>query len=84
MLLTGGSRPPSCARGYYLQPTVFINVPPSARIWKEEIFGPVLSGEQRGKGVRGCWLSGLLLTHATAAAADALTYACSEHLQHGG
>lgn len=28
--------------GYYIPPTVFINVPPTSRLWKEEIFGPVL------------------------------------------
>lgn len=44
MLLTGGRRPPSCPTGYFLEPTVFIRVDPTARIWTEEIFGPVLSG----------------------------------------
>jgi hypothetical protein len=44
-LLTGGRRPPSCPRGYFLEPTVFVNVAPHMRLWKEEIFGPVLSGE---------------------------------------
>jgi alpha-ketoglutaric semialdehyde dehydrogenase len=29
--------------GYYFQPTIFTNVDPSMRIFKEEIFGPVLS-----------------------------------------
>jgi acyl-CoA reductase-like NAD-dependent aldehyde dehydrogenase len=43
-LLTGGRRPPSCPTGYFLEPTVFINVRPHMRVWKEEIFGPVLSG----------------------------------------
>lgn len=44
VLLTGGRRPPSCPSGYFLEPTVFIKVDPArARIWKEEIFGPVLS-----------------------------------------
>ncbi|KIZ01547.1 hypothetical protein MNEG_6416 [Monoraphidium neglectum] len=42
-LLTGGKRPAVCPRGFYLEPTVFINVRPHMRIWKEEIFGPVLS-----------------------------------------
>eukprot|EP00775_Hariotina_reticulata_P006856 gene6856-7072_t len=43
VLLTGGRRPPSCHKGYFLEPTVFIKVQPHMRIWKEEIFGPVLS-----------------------------------------
>lgn len=45
-LLTGGKRPAVCPRGFYLEPTVFINVRPHMRIWKEEIFGPVLSGQR--------------------------------------
>lgn len=45
MLLTGGRRPPGCgASGFFLEPTVFTHVAPHMRIWKEEIFGPVLSG----------------------------------------
>jgi betaine-aldehyde dehydrogenase len=40
-LLTGGAR--KGAHGYYVQPTVFTDVPLDATIWKEEIFGPVLS-----------------------------------------
>lgn len=43
-LLTGGRRPPNCPEGYFIEPTVFINVKPHMRIWKEEVFGPVLSG----------------------------------------
>lgn len=42
-LLTGGKRPEGFASGYYLQPTVFVNVRPDMAIWREEIFGPVLS-----------------------------------------
>lgn len=42
-LLTGGSRPASEPKGYFVQPTVFVDVKPSMRIWREEIFGPVLS-----------------------------------------
>eukprot|EP00877_Chromochloris_zofingiensis_P013539 jgi/Chrzof1/8439/Cz03g10210.t1 len=42
-LLTGGRRPPNCPEGYFIEPTVFINVKPHMRIWKEEVFGPVLS-----------------------------------------
>lgn len=50
VLLTGGRRPPSCPTGYFLEPTVFINVPPAARIWREEVFGPVLSGTRLSVG----------------------------------
>jgi succinate-semialdehyde dehydrogenase/glutarate-semialdehyde dehydrogenase len=37
--LTGGS--PSNGDGYFYPPTVLIDVPPNARILKEEVFGPV-------------------------------------------
>jgi len=42
-LLTGGKRPDNCPRGYFVEPTVFTNVKEDMTIWKEEIFGPVLS-----------------------------------------
>jgi aldehyde dehydrogenase (NAD+) len=42
-LLTGGSRPDSLQQGYFVQPTIFDGVTPAMRIFKEEIFGPVLS-----------------------------------------
>jgi len=45
-LLAGGSpwRPPALADGgFYLQPTIFADVPPDAAIAQEEIFGPVLA-----------------------------------------
>eukprot|EP00899_Mesostigma_viride_P002931 jgi/Mesvir1/12639/Mv02194-RA.2 len=42
-LLTGGKRPETTPRGYYVCPTVFVDVKPHMRIWKEEIFGPVLA-----------------------------------------
>lgn len=41
-LVTGGGRAPQFERGYFVQPTVFTDVPPHARIAQEEIFGPVL------------------------------------------
>ena len=41
-LLTGGGAPPT-GDGYYMQPTVFADVAPKARISQEEIFGPVLA-----------------------------------------
>lgn len=28
--------------GYFITPTVFVDVPPTSKIWNEEIFGPVL------------------------------------------
>jgi len=40
-LATGGGRPASLRRGYYLQPTIFYDVNNNARIAREEIFGPV-------------------------------------------
>lgn len=40
-LATGGRRPPGLDRGYYLEPTLFIDVDNSMRIAREEFFGPV-------------------------------------------
>lgn len=44
-LVTGGTRPEGerFERGYWLQPTIFAEVTPEMRIFREEIFGPVLS-----------------------------------------
>lgn len=44
-LVTGGERLTGGAydKGFFHQPTVFADVTQSMRIWKEEIFGPVLS-----------------------------------------
>ena len=42
-LVTGGGRPSNLNEGYFLEPTIFADVVPSARIWREEIFGPVLA-----------------------------------------
>jgi betaine-aldehyde dehydrogenase len=36
----GGQRPPG--KGYYLQPTVLLDVDKADRCWREEIFGPVV------------------------------------------
>jgi len=41
-LLAGGRRVPG-AEGWFVEPTVFDDVPPTARIAQEEIFGPVLA-----------------------------------------
>ncbi len=43
-LLAGGTgRPETLNRGYYIRPTVFADVTPDMTIYREEIFGPVLS-----------------------------------------
>ena len=42
-LLTGGMRPAHLSQGYFIAPTIFDDVDPGMRIFKEEIFGPVLS-----------------------------------------
>lgn len=42
-LVVGGGRAQEFSRGYYVEPTIFANVENSARIAREEIFGPVAS-----------------------------------------
>ena len=42
-LVAGGGRPDGLAEGNYVAPTVFADVPPDARIFREEIFGPVVA-----------------------------------------
>ncbi len=43
-LMAGGvGRPENLNRGYYCRPTVFADVTPDMEIYKQEIFGPVLS-----------------------------------------
>ncbi|HWN35134.1 MAG TPA: 5-carboxymethyl-2-hydroxymuconate semialdehyde dehydrogenase [Pseudonocardia sp.] len=42
-LLAGGGRPAHLSAGNYLAPTVFADVKPDARIFQEEIFGPVVA-----------------------------------------
>ena len=39
----GGGRPKQCGKGYYVEPTIFYDVENTARIAREEIFGPVAS-----------------------------------------
>ena len=43
-LLAGGQRPEgeAFARGHFIQPTIVADVPPDARVWREETFGPLL------------------------------------------
>jgi aldehyde dehydrogenase (NAD+) len=42
-LVLGGKTPEHLSTGYFVEPTIFDDVLPSMRIFKEEIFGPVLS-----------------------------------------
>jgi acyl-CoA reductase-like NAD-dependent aldehyde dehydrogenase len=42
-MLTGGTRPDALKHGYFIEPTIFDGVSPTMRIFKEEIFGPVLA-----------------------------------------
>ncbi|MHC8388086.1 aldehyde dehydrogenase family protein [Pseudomonas sp. MDT2-39-1] len=41
-LICGGNRPADLSRGYFLQPTIFTEVPLDSALWCEEIFGPVI------------------------------------------
>jgi acyl-CoA reductase-like NAD-dependent aldehyde dehydrogenase len=41
-LVTGGRVPEGVARGYFVEPTIFADVPRDSWIWREEIFGPVV------------------------------------------
>lgn len=41
--LTGGGKAAGLEQGYFVEPTVFADVSPDARIFQEEIFGPALS-----------------------------------------
>lgn len=42
-LLTGGKAPPGLERGYFMEPTLFIDAEPHMPIWQHEVFGPVLA-----------------------------------------
>jgi 5-carboxymethyl-2-hydroxymuconic-semialdehyde dehydrogenase len=42
-LLAGGGRPEGFPEGNYVAPTVFADVAPTARVFQEEIFGPVVA-----------------------------------------
>jgi acyl-CoA reductase-like NAD-dependent aldehyde dehydrogenase len=44
-LMTGGKRPAGKAfeKGFWVEPTVYADVTPGMRLWREEVFGPVLS-----------------------------------------
>jgi acyl-CoA reductase-like NAD-dependent aldehyde dehydrogenase len=41
-IVAGGHRPAHLERGYFLEPTIFTRMTPQMRIWREEIFGPVI------------------------------------------
>jgi len=41
-LVTGGKRPATLDKGYYLEPTIFTDMDEDSFIWTEEIFGPVV------------------------------------------
>ena len=41
-LVTGGGKPGGINRGWFLDPTIFADVPTTSPLWREEIFGPVL------------------------------------------
>ncbi|WP_175693236.1 aldehyde dehydrogenase family protein [Burkholderia ambifaria] len=44
-LMTGGRRPAGRGfeKGFWVEPTVYADVTPEMRLWREEVFGPVLS-----------------------------------------
>jgi aldehyde dehydrogenase (NAD+) len=42
-LLVGGGRPSHLEKGFFVEPTLFVDVDPDATIAQEEIFGPVLA-----------------------------------------
>lgn len=42
-LIFGGKKPEHLKEGYFIEPTIFDGVSPNMRIFKEEVFGPVLS-----------------------------------------
>src|SRR6476469_7784024 len=42
-LVVGGGRPAQLEKGYYVEPTLFVDVDPDSTIAQEEIFGPVLA-----------------------------------------
>ncbi|WGW11924.1 5-carboxymethyl-2-hydroxymuconate semialdehyde dehydrogenase [Saxibacter everestensis] len=42
-LIAGGARPEDLPEGNYVRPTVFADVKPDARVFQEEIFGPVVT-----------------------------------------
>lgn len=41
-IICGGKRPAKLKKGFFFEPTVLTNVQQNMKVWKEEIFGPVL------------------------------------------
>ena len=41
-LVTGGGKPQHIKGGWFIEPTIFTDVPSTSPLWREEIFGPVL------------------------------------------
>nr|ARR95824.1 betaine aldehyde dehydrogenase [Pandanus amaryllifolius] len=41
-ILFGGGRPKHLEKGFFIEPTIIIDVNTSMQIWREEVFGPVL------------------------------------------
>ncbi|KAK6249414.1 hypothetical protein SCA6_003419 [Theobroma cacao] len=42
-ILYGGARPEHLKKGFFIEPTIITDVKTSMQIWREEVFGPVLS-----------------------------------------
>ena len=42
-LILGGGQPAGLEQGYFVEPTIFDDVSPDMRLFKEEVFGPVLA-----------------------------------------
>lgn len=42
-IILGGKRPEGMEKGYYLEPTIVVDLPEQCRVVKEEVFGPVAS-----------------------------------------
>ena len=42
-VILGGAAPRNLSKGFYVEPTLFVDVEPRMRIFQEEIFGPVLA-----------------------------------------
>src|SRR5206468_8744533 len=40
VVAAGGERP--SGKGFYLEPTILLQVEPTDRVWREEVFGPVV------------------------------------------
>lgn len=84
-LLAGGERPSGLGRGYYIEPTVFVDADNRSRLAQEEIFGPVtavmpfageeeaiaLANDTRYGLVSGLWTNDITRAHRVASAIEA-------------